>query len=104
MNLQELSDHLDFLGLPLAYHHFDNPPPLPYIVYLFTDADDLKADNVNYVEISNIDIELYTDFKDLESEKLLEDKLKELELPYRKHEAYINAEKMYQVSYEIQII
>ncbi len=104
MNLEELSDELDKLPFELAYHHFDSPPPLPYIVYLFTNADDLKADNINYVEISNIDIELYTDCKDLESEKLLEDKLKELETPYRKYEAYIKTENMYQVLYEIQII
>lgn len=104
MNLQELANHLKSIGVEVAYSHFDKPTPLPYIVYSFTNTNDLIADNINFVEISNIDIELYSDKKDLALERLLQDKLKELELPHRKYEAYIDKERMYQVVYEIQIL
>ena len=74
------------------------------MIYLYSYSNDLIADNHNYKEISYFQIELYTTKKDLASEKLVEDKLKEIELPYSKIETWIDSEKLYQVIYEIQLI
>lgn len=109
MNQTELFNALKTLGLPVAYSEFvstpENPvPPPPFITYQFTDSDDFKADNQNYVEISQFDVELYTAKKDPVSEKLVQEKLKELRLPYSKSEAWIDLEKMFQVIYTIQLI
>lgn len=104
MTQAELFNHLKSIGLPIKYHHFTTPPEPPYLVYLFSYSDDLIADNVNYVEISNFQIELYTSNKDLASEKLVEDKLKELEMPYLKLETWIDTEQLFQIIYEIQLI
>lgn len=109
MTIVELYNHLKDIGLPLAYSHFsdtpDNPHPNPpYLVYLFSYSNDLIADNVNYKEISNFQIELYTNKKDLASEKAVEDKLKEIELPYSKLETWIDTEQVYQILYEVQLI
>jgi hypothetical protein len=49
-------------------------------------------------------VELYTIKKDLQSETLVQNKLKELELPYSKIETYLDTEKLYQVIYEIRLI
>ena len=49
-------------------------------------------------------MELYTDKKDLASEKLVEDKLKEMYLPYYKTETKLETEGMYQIVYEINLI
>ena len=109
MTQPELLATLESLGMPVAYSEFvstpENPaPPPPFITYQFVNDDDFKADNQNYVEISSFNIELYTNKKDPVSEKLVQDKLKELRLPYSKSETWIDSEKMFQVVYTIQLI
>ena len=109
MTQAELFAALKAIGYPVAYSHFegtsDDPVPSPpYLVYLFAYSDDLMADNINYAEISNFQIELYTAKKDLVAEKNVQDKLKELSLPYRKTEVWLESEKLYQIIYEIQLI
>jgi len=103
MTQNELYNLLKSTGLPVAYHHFDEPPSLPYIVYLFTFSDNLGADNKVYQKINNYQVELYSEKKDLESEQLLENVFDENDIYYDKSETYIESEEMYQVIYEIQI-
>lgn len=107
MTIGELYQGLVDTGLPVTYYDWsgaEEVPEPPYIAYLFAYDSDYKADNINYVEISNFQVELYTDKKDLASEKLLQDKLKEMELPYTKTETKLETENMYQIVYEIQLI
>ena len=105
MTQVELYTQLKTLGIPnVEYGEFTQPTKLPFIVYYFVNDNDLKADNYNYAEISNFRIELYTVKKDLTKEALVQNKLKELRLPYSKLEAYIQTENMRQVIYEIQLI
>lgn len=109
MTQVELFQALKTIGYPVAYSHFvdtpQNPAPAPpFITYRFMDNSDLMADNQNYVEIGNFAVELYTDEKDLEAEQKVQDKLKELGLPYTKTETWIDSEKLFQVIYETQLI
>lgn len=104
MTQAELYSALKSIGLPIKYHHFTEPPTPPYLIYLFAYSNDLMADNINYVNINNFQVELYTNDKDLKSEKLVENKLKELEMPYLKLETWLESEKLYQIIYEIQLI
>lgn len=104
MTQGELFQSLKEIGYPVAYAKFESDPTPPYLVYLFSYSNDLIADNINYLEISNFQIELYTTKKDLAAEKRVQDKLKELGLPYSKTETYLDSEKLFQVIYEIQII
>ncbi len=104
MTQAELYQELSEIGYPLDYSHFEEYQETPYMVYLFDSSSDLIADNHNYKDISNFNIELYTDIKDLVAEKKVEDKLKELELSYYKSETWIESEKVFQVLYEVQII
>lgn len=99
----ELAQRLQETGLPIAYRKFNKPPSPPYLTYLFAYASDIKADNQNYVPISNFQVELYTKEKDLDIENLVEDKLRTIS-PYGKHEEYLESEKFYQVVYTVQII
>ena len=108
MTQAELAASLRSLGMPVAYGEFigtpENPAPAPpFITYQFCDNNDLMADNQNYVAVDNFQVELYTNKKDLAKEKLVQDKLKELNLPYSKTETYLETEKMRQVVYEIQL-
>lgn len=104
MTIAELNQALKTIGYPVAYHHFTSPPNPPYLVYLFTYSNDMIADNQNYVEISNFQVELYNIKKDPVTEKLVEGKLKELELPYTKTETFIESEGLFQVLYLFQTI
>ncbi len=109
MTQQELYQALKSLGLPVAYSHFTETtgkpvPDPPFITYLATYSSDFQADNRNYKKIRNFQVELYTSKKDLAAEKLLEDLLDELELPYTESETYLESESLYQRIYDIQLI
>ncbi|PUF85761.1 MULTISPECIES: hypothetical protein [unclassified Geobacillus] len=104
MTQAELYQALKTIGYPVAYGSFSSPVTPPFITYQFAYNSDLIADNQNYVEISNFQVELYTNKKDLNAEKLVQDKLKELGLPYRKFETFLDTENLYQILYEIQIL
>jgi len=104
MTQAELYSALKSLGMPVAYLAFATSPVPPFITYQFAYDDDFMADGINYAEISNFQVELYTKIKDLDAEKLLQDKFKEMQMPYRKNEAWLDSEKLIQVIYEIQLI
>lgn len=99
--MEKLYDLLKTLGLPVVYHHFKTPPKLPYIVYFYTNSDNFGADNKVYHNSDNYQIELYTEKKEQNTEKLIEDLFKSNDIYYEKTETYIDDEKLYQVIYEI---
>lgn len=91
-------------GLPCTYSYFVKPPPLPYTVIQYAYGSDFIADNQNYTEVGNYQLELYHVAKDPLTEKLIENKLRELRLPFRKSEMFLDTEELYQIVYEIQLI
>ncbi|GIO63578.1 hypothetical protein [Paenibacillus cineris] len=104
MTQAELYSALKSLGMPVAYSSFASAVTAPFITYQFAYSNDMMADNMNYLDIGNFQVELYTIKKDLASEKLVKDKLKELELPYSMTEAWLDDEKLYQIIYEVQLL
>lgn len=96
--------------IPVAYLMFpaddpQNPPPdPPFICYYYTGSDDLLADNTNFQKIRPLTVELYTDNKDFAIEDAVETALNAAGLVFSRMESYIEAEKMYMVSYETEII
>lgn len=109
MTQAELYNLLKSTNLPVYYHHFtvkpNQPAPNPpYIIYLFTYSNNFGADNRVYQKVDNYQVELYSDKKDLASEKLIEDLFDENDIYYEKTETYIEAEGLHQVLYEIQVI
>lgn len=109
MKLTDLVASLRSLGYPVAFSHFkvddNNPPPRPpYILYTTPNNPDFKADNQNYHKITDVDIELYTDKKDLQAEQKIENLLENLKLPYYSYQIYIDSEDLYQKTYEVRLI
>ena len=94
------------IGLPAAYHHFDEgqSPEPPFAVYLNPGTNNFSADGEVYQGINQLDIELYTDKKDIDAEKRVEAVLKEHGFFYEKNETYIETEKMYEVLYEMEVV
>ena len=106
MTYENVIEMLEEAGLPLAYDHFaegESPEP-PFLIFLFPGTDNVFADDTVYQKIDELNIELYTDKKDLETENLIEDILIAHELPYEKSEVWIESEKMYEVLYQTQMI
>lgn len=109
MTLEELKIILETTGLPVAYSHFTESeneplPAPPFITYLVVFSASLMADNQVYKEIQNVQIELYTDRKDLETEAILQAILNENEIPYATTEVYIESEMLYQKIYEVRLL
>lgn len=109
MKLTELVALLNATGIPVAFSHFKNTsispaPKPPFITYTTPNDEGFKADNKNYYNITDVDIELYTTKKDLQLEKQIEDLLKEHDLPYSAYQAYIEKEEVFQKTYEVRLI
>ncbi|KOS25489.1 phage protein [Bacillus anthracis] len=109
MTLSELKKILDATGYPVAYSHFTatttNPVPKPpYICYLVNGSPNIMADNKVHHKINNLNIELYTNKKDLIAEANLEKILDNNEIPYESYEIYIETEKLFQKKYETRLI
>lgn len=92
--------------IPVAYYQFtkDTAKEPPFICYYYTGSNDVMADNKNYQRVRPVVVELYTDNKDFDLEKKVEDKLIENEIPFSKTEAYISSEKMYQITYYMEVV
>lgn len=108
MTLVELKQILEQTGYPVAYYQFhvdeNNPAPeTPFIVYLVDYSDNRFADNKIHTKVNNILIELYTDKKDLEVEKTLEDILDQHDICWNVDEIYIDSEKLFQRIYQTTI-
>ena len=109
MTLSELVTILKATGYPVVYSHFNvsenNPmPEPPYITYIFTYSSNMYADNKVYKKINNIQIELYTNKKDLQAEAKLEDLLDLNEITYQTSEIFIESENIFQKIYEMRMI
>ena len=106
MQVKEFKDILAMTKLPVAYYAWpkDKVPPLPYLVYYFPDWDDLLADNINYVNIANVNVELYCEDKDFETEYALEEILNSNNLFFNKTEQYLDSEEMYETLYQIRVL
>lgn len=106
MTRKAISDMVKGIGLPYAYYEFpdDTPQEPPFVCFFFPESDDFHADNQNYVGIERLIIELYTDEKDFAQESAVESVLVSNNLTYRKVETYIGSERMWQITYEMEVI
>ena len=107
MTSVEIKGMMDEAGIPTAYLMFDNDTavPPPFICFYFDDSDDMFADNINYVKIRPLTVELYTETKDYALEGTLETVLTSHGLSYRKTtETYIESERMMMCVYETEVI
>jgi len=103
--MEKLLSILDSIGIPYAYDHFaegESPEP-PFLCYLLPGSDNFSADGKVYHKISEVRLELYTDYKDLASEQKVEDTLDAVGLFYNKTETWIDSEKLYEVLYSFDM-
>lgn len=106
MSYENISTMIESFGLPYAYYQFPEGTGQepPFVVFFYSDIDDVYADDANYQRIVTLNIELYTREKDFDSEATIESVLADNDLTYYKEENYIDSEKMYQIAYEMEVI
>ena len=100
--MKGLMNIINEIGLPFAYSHFaegESPTP-PFLVYLFPKNKHFGADGVVFYKNTQIDLELYTDKKDLKLEEKIEEILDREKIYYEKSEVWIESERLYEVLYE----
>ena len=102
MSMQKLYTALSGTDIPVAYRSFITSQTPPFIVYLYSSSDDFYADDENYVQVGNWQVELYTETKDVTSEQTVENALREAGFTWAKYEAWLNEEDLLQVLYLIQ--
>lgn len=105
MSKERLEEMLTETGLSFQYHHFteENAVDPPFIVWLNEESANFYADGVVYAVIDAVNIELYTDEKDHELEKRIEEIFKNYNVSWEKEETYIDSEQMYEVLYQMEV-
>lgn len=78
-------------------------PPLPYVCYYSTGADNFAADNVVYDSRRPVRIELYSKKKDLGTESAIEAALTAAGLYWTRDESFIDDEFVFLTIYEVEI-
>ena len=104
MTRQEVANMIAATKLTWQYSHFSNTPAPPYVVYYYPSENDVKADNSNYVNKRQLFVELYTTTTDATSEAAVEAELKKSGLSWYKQTDYLNDEKLFQTTYEMEVI
>lgn len=106
MLLSDIKPMLDQLEIPNAYYEFPDKSGIapPFVCWYFPTTEGLKADNVNYQNINDLVIELYTAEKDFILEAALEAILTAHSLPYNRAENYIDGQKMWMITYTTEVL
>lgn len=104
MTLLEVAQMVASIGLPYRYSHFSETPQPPYVVFYYPSETDPHADNSNYINKRQLFIELYTKTKDPTSESAVETVLKNAGLSWYKQTDFLNDEKLFSTTYEMEVI
>ncbi len=105
MTHTEVMSMVDEMGMESAYHHFaegESPEP-PFVVFLYPRANNFSADGMAYFKVNRLNVELYTDLKDVELEQRVETVLDSHGIFYAKSEVWIEKERLYEVLYEMEV-
>ena len=100
--MDELVKIIEEMEIPFAYDHFaegESPAP-PFLCYLLPGSDNFAADGRVYYKMSEVRIELYTDFKDVSLEEKVTAVLDNHGIFYEQSEVWIEEEKLYEVAFE----
>lgn len=106
MTHKEINDALCLTGLPVTFNYWpgERIPPLPYIVFTYPQNNDFRADNVNYVEITQMEVGLYCKNKSIATEKMVERVLNEQFGAFFKTSMYVNADAVQETIYTMEVI
>lgn len=105
MTHREVMTMLVEMNLPYAYDHFvegESPDP-PFLVFLYPGSNHFAADGKVYFKVNRLNVELYTDKKDVELEETVEAVLDRHGIFYSKSEVWIESENLYEALYQMEV-
>ena len=105
MTHDEVVAMMEEIGIPFAYHHYvegESPDP-PFAVFLYPASNHFSADGKVYFKASRLNVELYTDLKDIELEQRIEAVFDMHGIFYEKSEVWIETENLYEVLYQMEV-
>lgn len=93
-------------NLPYAYYEFPDNTELepPFLCFMYTDSNDMMADNQNYTDQRTLVIELYTKQKDLALESAVRSVLISNNLPFRMSSEFLSSEQLYITLFTTEVI
>lgn len=107
MTLKKLHQILESTGIPTVYYSWSTQdgdrPSLPFICYNTPFSSNFFADNIVFLSIEHVQIELYTKYKEPTIEAALERVLAENEIAWEKTETYLDSENCFQIIYETEV-
>lgn len=92
----------DKIKIPYSHYDFDREVEPPHLMSTEIDSDNFIADNRIYFEKSNARLELTTDTRDRNLEKRVEKEIL-YDIVWKKQVAYIQSERIWNVSYFFEI-
>jgi hypothetical protein len=96
--VQILSDY----KIPFEFSHFSKPMTPPFMVYTVPSTNNFKADNSVYLNVDEVEIELYTRQNTLSEEKALEKYMSENGIIWDKvSQSWLDDEKIFMTVYEV---
>lgn len=103
MTHKELLSILKPVGIPWAYHHWDNPPTPPYGVYMDEPDDPFFADDGNYFSAHRMRFEIYSTVRDSALDAKVKEALAAAGIPYETDFDYLESEALYESIFEIEV-
>ncbi|MEY9980072.1 hypothetical protein [Lysinibacillus sp. RC79] len=104
IGLEELYSTLEKgTGYPVANIACAQRESVPFIVIMTEGSVNLIADNKVYKKFEDVEVELYTDKRDLEAEGSVEKILDNLSIPYQSNAYFIAEEDLLKTTYSITI-
>lgn len=103
MELSEIYTKLCTLGVPVAYLQFSKPQKLPFIAYLEAGTEIQGADGYNLYRRTVIRVELYSEKKNPELERKIENLFRTVEIT-KDGDVYLNEENMFMTVFSFETI
>lgn len=106
MTLIEYAEMLETTGLPVAYLSFDAEtcPDMPFIVYQETGSNNFGADGKVYQPVKQIQVDLFTNKKDIAAETKLEEAFNNASIFWQKVQTVDDNESCQRYTYETEVI
>ena len=106
MTLTEVAQMVESIGLPFAYYESpdDTRRDPPFVCYLYTDSNDMYADDQNWQDIRTLVIELYTKQKDLALENQIRQVLNTHNQPFTQAADFIADERVYISTFTTEVV
>lgn len=106
MSYEDISRMIESIGLPYAYYQFPQGTRKkpPFICFLYPQDNDFIADNMNYVKVEQLTIELYQETFDDTVEAQVEAVLQGNGMVWTKDRVPIDTEKLYETIYTMEVL